>query len=308
MANWWEVPYPKGPKVIPDDMYPRPLYPPDAAPGKTPSVNGPDVEAYKRALWRGGRWPGPATGFDRAFSNGFSHGSGGNVVNTGIAGFQRQMGIDPTGWVGPATFQAFTAARIPDGLPNAGQPLLDANAQNLLAEAYTKFGGADPGPAPPKPKSTREKALDGAIKYLGYKESPAGTNHTMFGQWYGVDYQPWCAIFATYCFVIEAGGSPSFARGSKYAYVPYIVSDARNKRNGLSVPNSPLPGDLVCYDWGRDGTYDHVGIFEKFSGTSPSSFTAIEGNTSQGNDSNGGEVMRRNRDTRNQDTVFVRVA
>jgi CHAP domain len=292
--------------VVRPERFPRPLYPPDAnTKGKTPSPNGPDAEAYKRAMWRGGRWPGPASNFDRTFSNAFSHGKSGNVSESGIAGFQRQTGLDDSGWIGQQTFEKICASRIPGGLPNAGQPLLDVQAQNLLAEAYTMFGGADPIPSK---KTTREKALAGAIRHLGYKEYPPGTNNTKFGEWYGVNYQPWCAIFATYCFEIEAGGSPSFQRGVKYAYVPYMVQDARAKRNGLSIPNSPLPGDIVAFDWGRDGTYDHVGIFEKWAGSSPSSFTAIEGNTSTSSNSNGGSVMRRSRDTRNQATVFIRVA
>ena len=308
MPDWWTDPYPVGPTVLPPEMFPRPLYPPDAnTKGKVPSPDGPDVEAYKRGMWRGGRWPGPAGSFDRKFSNAFSHGRSGNVGESGIAGFQRQEGLDDTGWFGVNTFDFLRTALIPLGLPNSGQPLLDVTAQNLIAEAYTMFGGADPEP-PPAAKTTREKALAGAIKHLGYKENPPGTNNTFFGRWYGVNFQPWCAIFATYCFEIEAGGSRSFVRGSNYAYVPYIVRDARAKKNGLAIPNAPLPGDLVCYDWRRDGTYDHVGIFEKWQGTSPAAFTAIEGNTSIGNDSNGGEVMRRNRDSRNQTTVFVRVA
>jgi len=241
--------------------------------------------------------------------NAFSHGKGtGNVGDSGVEGFQRQMKIDATGWIGQKTFNTLCSARIPDGLPNAGQPLLDANACNLIAEAFEKFGGSDTPPPPPPPKSAAQVRLEKAITYLGYKESPPESNNTLFGSWYGVNYQPWCAIFCTYC--DQLGGKPtnSFARGSRYAYVPYIVSDARNKKNGLSVPDTPKPGDLVCYDWGRDGTFDHVGFFENWAGSSPSSFTAIEGNTSTSNNSNGGEVMRRSRDTRNQATVFVRVA
>ena len=102
--------------------------------------------------------------------------------------------------------------------------------------------------------------------------------------------------------------SPSFAKASSYAYVPYVVSDARNQRNGLAVTSSPVPGDLVCYDWGYDGTYDHIGLFEEWVGRASSSFTAIEGNTSVRDNSNGGEVMRRQRSTSGQATVFVRVA
>ena len=52
------------------------------------------------------------------------------------------------------------------------------------------------------------------------------------------------------------------------------------------------PGDIVIYDWGRDGVPDHCGIIETVGG---SSVVAIEGNTAVGNDSNGGEVMRRTR-------------
>src|SRR4029434_3853332 len=93
-----------------------------------------------------------------------------------------------------------------------------------------------------------------------------------------------------------------------YASVPYVGGDAKANRNGLSVPSSPMPGDLVCFDWSRDGTYDHIGLFESWGGTKPSQFTCIEGNTSTSDNSNGGEVMRRTRDTQAQGTVFVRVA
>jgi hypothetical protein len=61
----------------------------------------------------------------------------------------------------------------------------------------------------------------------------------------------------------------------------------------------------VCYDWSRDGEYDHIGIFEKW--TNKPTFNAIEGNTSTSDNSNGGQVMRRSRNTNGQNTVFVRV-
>ena len=110
----------------------------------------------------------------------------------------------------------------------------------------------------------------------------------------------------SYCYEVEAGGSPSFdPAAARYAYCPYIVSDARNGRYGLAVTGAPTPGDLVVYDWQRDGTYDHVGLVE--SGNS-SSWTAIEGNTSVDNNSNGGQVMRRQRSSQEAAVVFVRVA
>jgi len=309
MSAWWEAPYKGGP-MVPVPGFPRPLYPPDAASkGKTPSVNGPDVEAYKRTCWRAGRWPGPASNFDRAFSNAFSHGSGPNVVNTGIAGVQRQQGIDASGFVGLATFNTLRSIRCPTG-PHQGEMAMDANAANLIAQAWQLYGGEEPAPEPPpvEGKTTRQRALEAAIGYLGYKESPPNSNDTRFGEWYGCNYQPWCAAFVSYCYEVDAGGSPSFAKGQNYAYVPYMVSDGRNNRNGLSIPSSVIPGDLVTYNWdgGPDGTYDHVGIFEAWTGGS--SFTAIEGNTSVDNNSNGGAVMRRQRSATAQTTTFIRVA
>lgn len=285
--------------------FPRPLYPLDASTqGKNPSEDGPDILGIKRTVWRAGRWPGPASGFDDTFSNPFSHGkAGGGVADSGIAGIQRQGKIEPaSGWVGEKTFNLLRSIRIPEGLPHAGEPAMDANAANLIAEGYYIHHPVVP------PSTTRERALAAAVEWLGYKESPSGSNNSTFGQWYGMNYQPWCAMACTYWYVVDAGGSDSFARGARYSYVPYVVNDARAGRYGLSVPSTPMPGDLVCFDWSRDGTYDHIGLFEGWSGSSPSTFTAIEGNTSTSNNSNGGEVMRRTRSTQEQGTVFVRVA
>jgi hypothetical protein len=304
MTNWWEQPYKGGPMIaVPG--FPRPLYPPDAkAKGKTPSVNGPDVEAYKRVVWRLGRWPGPASGFDRAFSNNFSHGKGGNVIDTGLAGMQRQAKIEDTGWIGKSTFNFMRSVLIPEGCPGPGVPgdyAMDAYTQSLIAEAWEMFGGKEPEPEPEV--SLRQAALDKARTQFGVKESPPNSNQCKYTDWYGM-VGPWCAMFCTWAYVLS-GDSPSFVKGVNYAYVPYIVSDARAKRNGLSVTNDPIPGDLVCFDWHWDGVFDHVGFFEKWTGGR--TFNAVEGNTAVGNDSDGGEVMRRSRDAEAQPTVFCRV-
>jgi hypothetical protein len=145
--------------------FPRPLYPPDAAEcGKPVSVDGPDVEAYKRTVSRAGRWPWDA--FDDSFSNGFSHGkAGGQVKDSGIAGIQRQQHLDATGWIGEKTFNTLRSIRIPDGLPHAGEPAMDATAAGLINEAYAQFEGSEP---PPPPTGTvRAAALDRAISQLG---------------------------------------------------------------------------------------------------------------------------------------------
>lgn len=298
LVAWWEKPYAGGP-MVKVAGFPRPLYPPDAAKyGHRPSVDGPDVVAYKRTVSRAGRWPWQA--FDDAYSNGFAHGKGGNVAETGVAGVQRQQHLDATGWIGEKTFNTLRSIRVPDG-PHAGEMAMDALAADLVDEAWDLFGGSEP---PPSTSSTRTAALEAALGELGYRESPSGSNRNKYGAWYGMDGVPWCAIFTTWAYV-QTGGSSSFVRGSRYSYVPYIVGDARAERYGLSTTDDPIPGDLVCYDWELDSVYDHVGLFEHWTSGS-STFTAIEGNTSTSSDSNGGQVMRRTRSR--SGVAFVRVA
>jgi hypothetical protein len=137
-VQWWEKAYAGGPPVGPSELT-RPLYFPGNPSGKPPSSDGPDVLAVKRAVWRGGRWQGPASRFDDTFSKAFALGTGGNVSETGLAGFQRQMKIDDTGQYGDASYQAMRYARVPETFPHAGEPLFDAYAVDLLDQAAHGF-------------------------------------------------------------------------------------------------------------------------------------------------------------------------
>ena len=122
---------------------------------------------------------------------------------------------------------------------------------------------------------------------LGYKESPANSNKTKFGAWYGLDGQPWCVMFVQWCFAQVGVSLPV-----KTASCTALMNAA--KTAGMWVTSGFKPGDVVIYDWGGDRVPDHCGIVESVSGTT---VTAIEGNTAVGNDSDGGEVMRRSRTT-----------
>lgn len=307
MTDWWTVGYPGGPMVqVPG--FPRSLYPPvAAAKGRQPSIDGPDVEAYKRTVSRAQRWPWQE--FDQSYSNAFALGRGSNVGESGVAGVQRQQHIDATGWLGEKTFNTLRSILIPIG-PNKGQHAMDALASALIAEAWELFGGNEP-PLPDR-FSPREIMLDRAITKLGYREGTGeyarfgtGSNMNMFGDWYGMNGVPWCAIFVTWASLTSGTPIAAFVKGSRYAYVPYIVGDARAGRYGMHTTDDPIPGDLVCYDWNWNGEYDHIGIFESW--TAAKTWSAIEGNTSYGSNSNGGEVMRRSRTLGEQATVFVRL-
>jgi hypothetical protein len=198
--------------------------------------------------------------------------------------------------MGEATYNGLRSIRIPAGLPHSGEPAMDGVAVKLL-EGYEQeqAGGS----------TLRLAALARATSYIGYTESPPGTNGNMFGAAYGMNYEPWCAMFVTYCYEMS-GDSPSFQMGSRYAYVPYVLADAQAKRNGLAITGTPQAGDLAIYDWGGDGLPDHVGLFEAWTGGR--TFNAVEGNTSvSGSQSNGGQVLRRGRDAGGT-VYFVRVA
>lgn len=137
--------------------------------------------------------------------------------------------------------------------------------------------------------TTSARVLQIAAREIGCRESPPDSNGNKFGRWYGMDYAKWCAIFVSYCFY-NAGLPLPITTSKGFAYCPFGVKWFRS--NG-KLSNKPEVGDIVFYDWENDSVSDHVGIVEKVN--SDGSIVAIEGNTSVGNNSNGGQVMRRTR-------------
>lgn len=144
--------------------------------------------------------------------------------------------------------------------------------------------------------ATAKDVMSVAISYIGTKEYPANSNKVIFNtEYYGSAVSgsayPWCCVFVWYCFK-KANASQLFYNGKKTAYCPTVAIWA--KANNLTVSKSQgRYGDIVLFDWNGDGVADHIGFIE--SKNSDGSYTTIEGNTSYGNDSNGGEVMRRTR-------------
>ena len=138
---------------------------------------------------------------------------------------------------------------------------------------------------------SRQLILDIAAAENGYTENPSGSNMTKYGAWYGLNGQPWCAIFVSW--VYDKAGHPlgSIDTAKGYHYCP---SAYNHWRNTGEITTSPTPGDIVLYDWNGDGFCDHTGIFVKWL-DGGHTFQAREGNTSGGNNSNGGEVMLRTR-------------
>lgn len=142
--------------------------------------------------------------------------------------------------------------------------------------------------------ATAKQVMDVALRYIGVKESPPGSNKVRFNtDYYGSAVSgsayPWCCTFVWDVFRM-AGASQLFYDGKKTAYCPTVVNWGRSA--GLTVPiNSGRYGDLALFDWNHDGVADHIVFIEEMR--PDGSYLTIEGNTAVGNDSNGGEVMRR---------------
>ena len=143
------------------------------------------------------------------------------------------------------------------------------------------------------------KVTEIASKEIGNVEVPANSNKTKYGKWFGYDGVPWCGMFVSWCYA-QAGkplGNIGFSKG----FAGCQTAVAYYKKNKKTTVN-PVEGDIVFFDWNNDGRYDHTGIFVKWI-KFMETFETIEGNTSVRNDSNGGTVMKRERNVKN--SLFV---
>ena len=128
---------------------------------------------------------------------------------------------------------------------------------------------------------------------LGYQEK--GNNDTKYGKWYGLNNNPWCAMFVSWCFDQAGRGKEVAASGKK----GFASCDAGlkwfAKKNKLVPVGEAQPGDLVFFQFDDDAQPDHVGIVIR-NATKRKSLVCIEGNTSSGktgSQANGDGVYKR---------------
>ena len=133
-----------------------------------------------------------------------------------------------------------------------------------------------------------------AAKQVGFIEGD--NNDTPYGAWYGINHQPYCAMFVSWVFE-QAGLSKLVAASTDkgFSYCPAGLTWFQ--KNGQVVDKySGQPGDLVFFNFSGNGVAEHVGIIE---GASRDGITTIEGNTSPdhatGSQANGIGVFRRHR-------------
>ena len=147
--------------------------------------------------------------------------------------------------------------------------------------------------------ATPYQVINTAAKEVGYSRWSDPNPGTKYGRWYaaktgspyfGRSGVPYCAMFVSWV-LSQAGMIPP---GGVFAYCPTGLNNAR-RLGRVHDKRSAAPGDIVFFDWNKDGLADHVGIVTANKG---SYIETIEGNTSsgrRGSQSNGGGVYRRAR-------------
>jgi LysM repeat protein len=91
-----------------------------------------------------------------------------------------------------------------------------------------------------------------------YKEGK--NNDNVFGKWYGLNYQPWCAMFVSYCFNM-AGAGDLVAVSTKKGFASCSAAVAAfKKRKQLVSAAKAQPGDIIFLNFDRNPDADHVGI------------------------------------------------
>lgn len=140
--------------------------------------------------------------------------------------------------------------------------------------------------------ATAKAIIKWALSQVGYRESPPGSNKTKYGKAYGLNGQPWCAIFIWADFNANKANALYYG-GKKTAYCPELWRYYKAHKQAFKDIKKAKPGDLVFFDWNGNGTPEHVGIVYKNPGGGY--IKTVEGNTSTSSNDNGGRVMKRKR-------------
>lgn len=147
--------------------------------------------------------------------------------------------------------------------------------------------------------------IDVLLPEVGTKESPPGSNNVKYNTWfYGKEVsgkdKAWCMVLMSWGLYLigrplvgvktkdgkkvnfgYSKGAAGCATALKCFELLGWIVDAKDAKRG----------DLVFYDWDGNGLWDHVEAF--FEKLGENQFRVIGGNTSKGNDSDGGEVLDR---------------
>jgi hypothetical protein len=135
-----------------------------------------------------------------------------------------------------------------------------------------------------------------AKKFVDEKYAEEGDNLTIMGKWYGLNGQPWCAMFVSYCFHL-AGALDLIKVTGKKGFASCDAGMKAFAKAGMLVPvGQAKTGDIVFFQFDTDAEPDHVGFVVSNDGKN---LICFEGNTTpdgvKGSQSNGGMATKKKR-------------
>ena len=134
-------------------------------------------------------------------------------------------------------------------------------------------------------RTTGDEIIAIAMREIGYRES--ASQRTKYGEWSGYNGQPWCMSFVQWVYH-QAGADLPYMTASCGALLRWY-----QKNQPECIVKDPVPGCIIIFDFpGTAYSTDHTGLFVSRSDTH---VTSIDGNTSGGNNANGGYVQQRTR-------------
>jgi Putative peptidoglycan binding domain/CHAP domain len=147
----------------------------------------------------------------------------------------------------------------------------------------------------PEAKGTAARIIEVAKAEVGTIEGPKD-NETKYGKWTGMNFQPWCQSFVSWCAFTSGLDAKKYPKSASTVAASDFFkkhdrwADARN--------DDPTPGDWIYFDFPDDGVnrISHVGICIKNNGNG--TIQVIEGNTSgtaKGDQRNGGMCVEKTR-------------
>lgn len=118
-------------------------------------------------------------------------------------------------------------------------------AEDVIAVAETQFG-----------YSESERNFDAVLN--DDRDAYIIKGWTRYGAWYGIPYGDWCAMFVSFC--LHYAGITDKEYPYDCATTTWVRSLEERELFSPAAEYSPMPGDLVFFDWEQDGLTDHVGL------------------------------------------------
>lgn len=152
--------------------------------------------------------------------------------------------------------------------------------------------------------SKGQKVLSNAVRDIGYRKGADGTSK--YGKWYGKGFEkePYCMMAVQYWYTVSGIPLPHLTASCGALLRWYQKNQPECIVGNRKCPyKNPAPGAVIIFDFPRTkNTTDHTGLFESADGAS---VTSVDGNTANGNDSNGGWVMRRTRKLKDANPTYI---